>query len=48
MKNANGAQMVYNRAQTGHSLTKHLIFGMFVLWIPSVYYAVSPNHFYHV
>ena len=46
MKNANdGAN--YVRQQKGHSLTKHLLLGVFVLWIPTVYYAVSPNHYFH-
>lgn len=38
----------YNRQQTGHSLVKHLIFGVFVLYIPTIYYAVSPNHYFHL
>ena len=38
---------VYTRQQTGHSLTKHLLLGIFVLFIPTVYYAVSPNHYFH-
>jgi hypothetical protein len=37
----------YNRQQTGHSLIKHLIFGIFLLYIPTIYYAVSPNHYFH-
>ena len=38
---------VYTRQQKGHSLTKHLLLGAFVLWIPTIYYAVSPNHYFH-
>ena len=38
---------VYMRQQKGHSLTKHLLLGVFVLWIPTVYYAVSKNHYFH-
>lgn len=38
---------VYNREQKGHSLTKHLLFGWVVLWIPTIYYAFSPRHFWH-
>jgi hypothetical protein len=25
----------------------HLIFGIFVLWIPAIYYTISPNHYWH-
>jgi len=38
----------YIRQQKGHSLILHLIFGMFVLYIPTIYYAVSPNHYFHL
>lgn len=46
---ADGA--VYNRQQTGHSLGKHLFFGLFIAyfnlpWI--IYYSVSPNHYWHL
>jgi|GEM_PF-3141522 len=37
----------YVRVQKGHSLTKHLLFGIFVLWIPAIYYTISPNHYWH-
>ncbi len=37
----------YVRQQKGHSLTKHLILGIFVLWIPAIYYSFSPNHYWH-
>lgn len=36
----------YVRQQTAHSFTKHLLFGWLLLWIPSIYFAVSPNHYY--
>ncbi|AYD82165.1 membrane protein [Gordonia phage Turuncu] len=38
----------YTRVQRGHSATLHILFGGFLLWIPSFYYLVSPNHFYHL
>lgn len=38
----------YIRAQQGHSLTMHLLFGVFVLWIPTIYYTISPNHYWHI
>ena len=41
-----GAQ--YVRRQNGHSLTLHLLFGAFVLWIPTIYYTLSPRHYWHV
>jgi hypothetical protein len=37
----------YVRQQKGHSLTLHLLLGAFVLWIPAIYYSVSPNHYWH-
>jgi hypothetical protein len=37
----------YVRQQKGHSLTLHLIFGVFLLFIPTIYYTVSPNHYWH-
>lgn len=37
----------YTRQQTGHSIVKHLLLGWIVLWIPTIYYAVSPNHYFH-
>lgn len=40
-------EVVYNRQQTGHSLTKHICLGIFVLWIPTIYYSLSPNHYWH-
>lgn len=38
----------YVRQQRGHSLLKHLLLGGFVLWIPTIYYALSPNHYFHM
>lgn len=38
---------VYTRQQKGHSLTKHLLFGWLLLWIPTIYYSVSKNHYWH-
>lgn len=37
----------YVRQQRGHSLTKHLLFGWIVLWVPAIYYTFSPNHYWH-
>lgn len=37
----------YVRQQKGHSLTKHLLFGWIILWIPAIYYSFSPNHYWH-
>lgn len=37
----------YVRQQQGHSLIKHLLLGVFVLWIPAIYYTFSPNHYWH-
>lgn len=38
---------VYTRNQKGHSLTLWILFGGLVLWIPAIYYSVSPNHYWH-
>lgn len=38
----------YVREQKGHSLTKHLLLGVFVLWIPAIYFSFSPNHYWHI
>lgn len=38
---------VYTREQKGHSLTKHLLFGWVLLWVPAIYYSVSKNHYWH-
>lgn len=40
-----GAQ--YTRQQKGHSIIKHLILGLFVLYINVIYISVSPNHYWH-
>lgn len=38
----------YVRQQKGHSLIFWLfIGGPVTLWIPTVYYSVSPNHYWH-
>lgn len=37
----------YTRVQKGHSLILHLTLGALVLWIPAIYYSVSPNHYWH-
>lgn len=37
----------YTRVQKGHSLTLHLLFGGIVLWIPAIYYSLSPDHYWH-
>jgi hypothetical protein len=38
---------VYVRQQKGVSFTKWvLILGIFTLWIPAIYFAVSPNYFW--
>lgn len=38
----------YVRQQRGHSIIKHVLLGGFVLWIPTIYYALSPNHYFHM
>ncbi len=38
----------YMRQQQGHSIIKHLLLGGLVLWIPTIYYALSPNHYFHM
>ena len=38
----------YVRQQQGHSIIKHLLFGGLVLWIPTIYYLISPNHYFHM
>lgn len=38
----------YVRQQKGHSLTLHLLLiGPLTLFISTIYYAVSPNHYFH-
>lgn len=38
----------YVRQQHGHSLVKHILFGWILAYIPTIYYAVSPNHYFHL
>lgn len=46
---AYGRQVVYNRQQKGHSLIlQFCVVGIFTLWIVPIYYAFSPNHYYHI
>lgn len=37
----------YVRQQKGHSIIKHLLLGVFVLWINVIYISASPNHYWH-
>ncbi|SKS10692.1 Protein of uncharacterised function (DUF2510) [Mycobacteroides abscessus subsp. bolletii] len=37
---------LYVRQQTAHSLTKHLLFGVFICWLNVVYISVSKNHYW--
>lgn len=41
-----GAQYVRN--QKGHSLFLHLALGWMLMYLPTAYYAVSPNHYFHL
>lgn len=47
MDNDKPTGTVYTREQKGHSIVLHLLFGWAVLWIPTVYYALSPRHYFH-
>ena len=38
----------YVRQQKGHSIIKHLFFGWILLWIPAIYYTISPDHYWHI
>lgn len=38
----------YVRQQKGHSLTKHILLGWILGYIPTIYYAISPNHYFHL
>ena len=40
-------EVIYNRQQKGHSIIKHLLLGWIACYIPTIYYAVSPNHYFH-
>lgn len=37
----------YVRNQTGHSIILHALFGWALAYIPTIYYAFSPNHYFH-
>lgn len=37
----------YTRQQKGHSIIKHIIFGVVILWINVIYITISPNHYWH-
>lgn len=47
-RTANNMPVSYTRQQKGHSLTKHLLLGWVLCYIPTIYYAVSPNHYWHL
>lgn len=38
---------IHTREQKGHSIIKHICFGWIALWIPTIYYTISPNHYWH-
>lgn len=38
----------YVRQQQGHSFMKHLLLGWLAFYIPTIYYALSPNHYFHL
>lgn len=39
----------YVRQQKGHSwVVWWLLLGPITLWIPTVYYSFSPNHYWHI
>jgi hypothetical protein len=40
-------KVMYTRPQKGHSITKHLLFGWALAYIPTIYYVASPNHYFH-
>jgi uncharacterized protein DUF2510 len=37
----------YVRMQHGHSIIAHVFLGWLLLYIPTIYYAISPNHYFH-
>lgn len=39
-------QVIRTREQKSHSIVKHALLGVFVLWIPTIYYAVSKDHYF--
>lgn len=45
---AQSPNVQYVRQQKGHSVVFWVIFGIFTLWIPAIYYTVSPNHYWHL
>ncbi len=42
-------EVVYNRQQTGHSLTLWIVLSLFLIFplIGLIYYSASPNHYWH-
>lgn len=40
-------QVSYVRQQKGHSIILHVLFGGLLLWIPTIIYATSKNHYFH-
>ena len=44
----NNTPATYTREQKGHSIIMHALFGVFMLWIPTIYFAISPRHFFHL
>lgn len=38
----------YVREQKGHSVLLHVFFGWMALYIPTVYFIVSKNHYWHL
>lgn len=40
-------EVSYTRQQKGHSLILHLLFGGILLYIPTIYFALSKNHYFH-
>lgn len=47
-RTANRMPVSYVRQQKGHSLTKHLLFGIFCGYINVIYISISPNHYWHI
>lgn len=37
----------YVRQQKGHSIILWMFLGAPVLWIPCIYWTISPNHYWH-
>jgi hypothetical protein len=40
-------ESIYTRQQTGHSLTAFILIDWITLYIRTIYYSVSPNHYWH-